>query len=201
MIKSRRPADSPARKNVNVMYINHSTPSAGEKVAYLSIPSKWSDEIKDQVLGRVRNDLPDLRIESFKSAFTLSELLADPSIWGDLIRNFIAGTAALIVATDSTRVVGVGIKHEIQMALRARKPVIIYDVTRGCCARFFGYDPHAGDTIRLRDRAMTEQEKAERKERRRLKKRLKESRRRKRRKEERQSISIAAGRKGSDDAS
>jgi hypothetical protein len=150
----------------------------GEKVAYLSVPSSWSVEIHAQILQRVRTDLPDLSVESFMTAFTLSELLVEPPIWRELIQDFITGADLLIVATDSTLIVGVGIKEEIKMALRARKKIILFDVTKGCCRRFLGFDPVEGRSIRLRERPLTNEEWEERK-------RLRLKRGRKREKERR----------------
>ena len=79
------------------------TPPSKTTTAYLSVPASWSEEIHVQALQRVRTDLPDLRIESFMTVFTMSELLADPPIWRELIQNFIAGVDVLIVATENER--------------------------------------------------------------------------------------------------
>jgi hypothetical protein len=160
----------------------------GEKVAYLSVPSSWSEEVHAQVLQRVRTDLPDLRVESFMTALTLSELLAEPPVWRERILDFISGASILIVATDSARVVGPGIRFEINVARRAGKKIILFDVTKGCCRRFFGFDPVEGRSIRLRERPLTD---AEREEQERLK-----SKRRKKREKNRRRLARRSAEKG-----
>jgi hypothetical protein len=149
--------------------------SSTGQIAYLSIPSVWSDEIKDQILHYVRGDLPDLRIESFRTAFTLFELVDESRPWPELFEKFIEGASTLIVACDGTRIVGPGILREIQMSSRGEKWIILFDVTEGRCRRFFGYDYIKGGMIKLRRglRTKAEREALERRKKKRLRKREK----------------------------
>jgi hypothetical protein len=151
----------------------------GEKIAYLSVPSSWSDEVHSQVLQRVRTDLPDLHIESYRTAFTLTQLLADSPTWPELFQKFIEGASTLIVACDDTRIVGIGIRRELQTALRLKKRIIIFDVTEGCLKRYFGFDHIKDGSIELRRglRTKAEREELERRRKKAAEKREKEQRR------------------------
>jgi hypothetical protein len=151
----------------------------GEKIAYLSVPSSWSDEVHSQALQRVRDDLPDLHIESYQTAFTLNQLLDESTSWPERFEDFITNSSTLIVTCDDTRIVGIGIRHELQTALRLKKRIIIFDVTEGCLKRYFGFDHIKDGSIRLRRglRTKAENEELARRLKKRLKKREKEQRR------------------------
>lgn len=152
---------------------------SGEKAAYLSAPANWSDEIHSQILQRIRGDLPDLQIDSFRTLVTVNQILDDSVNLRDLIQSFILGASVLIVATDSARVVGPGIKFEINMARRSGKRIILFDVTEGVFGKFFGYDLIGGGSVTLRRGLRTKAEKEElaRRLKKRLRKREKEQRR------------------------
>lgn len=120
------------------------------RTGYLSISSHLPEELKADLLEKVRLQFPNLRIGSFSTEFE------DTKDWRNHIKSFLSDIDMLIVAHDQTRVVKMGVRREMILARHAQKLVILFDTEAGRWDRFNGYDLVEEDgkprAVRLRDR-------------------------------------------------
>src|SRR5262245_60676243 len=80
---------------------------AAAKTAYLAIPRALATGRESEYLAQVRRAFPHLRIGIYDDEFENS------SDWWHNLRGFIADVDVLIVGCDSTRLIGSGVRREI----------------------------------------------------------------------------------------
>jgi len=80
------------------------------KTGYLSLPSHLSDELKKEILERVRLQFPHIRVGSFATEFE------NTKDWRNHLKSFISDIDVLIVAHDRTRTLGLGVRKEMNLA-------------------------------------------------------------------------------------
>jgi hypothetical protein len=115
------------------------------KTAYLSIPAKLKDGGEEKIIAQVRSYWPHLRIGAYRAEFDGGK------DWKENFGDFIAGVDALIVACDSSRLIGPGVLREIQFAWKAQKLIILFKVDDNQYRMYCGFEKE-GKTIRLRKR-------------------------------------------------
>ena len=105
------------------------------RTGYLSISSHLPEDLKANLLERVRLLFPDLRIGSFSTEFE------DTKDWEKHLRPFIADIDILLVAFDSTRIVGRGVRREMSLARHLNKLILLFDTDSNLPTLYFGFDP------------------------------------------------------------
>ena len=115
------------------------------KTAYLSIPSALKRGDESKILAQVRQYWPHLRVGAYRAEFDGSR------DWKENFGDFITGVDALIVACDSSRLIGPGVLREIQAAWKASKLIILFKVDDNQYRMYCGFEKD-GKTIRLRKR-------------------------------------------------
>ncbi|HKQ76722.1 MAG TPA: hypothetical protein VJ810_23710 [Blastocatellia bacterium] len=122
------------------------------KTAYLSIPSAIGQSREAELLKQARRRFSHLRIGIFAGEF---ESRRD---WRKNFNSFVTDVDCLIVAVDSTRLIGLGVAREINAAKRAGKVIILFDVERNGQALYYGYEKietEGKPAVRLRERCET----------------------------------------------
>ena len=120
--------------------------------AYLAIPSAIAQGRDSDLLNRARQHFAHLRIGAFAGEF---ESRRD---WRKNFNSFVADVDCLIVAFDSTRLIGLGVAREINAAKRAGKVIVLFDVESKDQALYYGYEKietEGKPTVRLRERGET----------------------------------------------
>lgn len=115
------------------------------KTAYLSIPAKLRNGDETKILAQVRSYWPHLRIGAYKAEFDGGK------DWQENFANYMADVDCLIVACDSSRLIGPGVLREITAAWKARKMIILFKVDDNQFRMYHGFEK-TGKTIRLRKR-------------------------------------------------
>jgi len=117
------------------------------KTAYLAIPSSLKRGGEDVVLAQARRYFPHLKIGAYRGEFENS---AD---WRANFASYIAEVDCLIVACDSSRLVGPGVLREIKAAKRAQTLIVLFKVDDGQHRMFFGYEKMDAKQARLKKRS------------------------------------------------
>jgi hypothetical protein len=104
------------------------------KTGYLSISSHLSEDLKKEILERVRLLFPNLRIGSFQTEFE------DTPDWKDHLKSFISDIDVLVIAYGPTRLIGGGVNREMALARRLNKLIVTFSIESGLPTLYFGYD-------------------------------------------------------------
>lgn len=92
------------------------------KTAFLSIPSTLKRGGDAEILAQVRKHFSHLRIGAYRGEFEGSR------DWRENFYSYMTDVDVLIVACDSSRLVGPGVLREIKAANKARKMIILFKV-------------------------------------------------------------------------
>ena len=117
------------------------------KTAYLAIPSSLKSGGEDAVLEQARRYFSHLKIGAYRGEFENS---AD---WRENFDSYIADVDCLIVACDSSRLVGKGVLREIKAAKKAQTLIVLFKVDDEQHRMFFGYEKTGAKQARLKKRS------------------------------------------------
>jgi hypothetical protein len=118
------------------------------RTGYLAISTSLHEDLKANLLERVRLLFPNLRIGSFATEFE------DTKDWENHLKSFMSDVDILLVGYDSTRVVGSGVRREMTLARSLNKLILLFDTDSNRPTMYFGFDPIEEDgkvrSVRLR---------------------------------------------------
>jgi hypothetical protein len=131
------------------------------RTAYVAIPHSLLAQYREsEIVSRVRAHFAHLRaVGSFETEFDST------THWRHNLAAYLAEVDCLVIACDSSRLIGAGVLREIKTALRLNKPLIIFKVDEQAERFYFGYTkqgPPEQPVIRLRTCAEMREAKARR---------------------------------------
>jgi hypothetical protein len=102
------------------------------KTAFVSIPSTLKRGGEEGIIAQVRKYFPHLRVGAYQGEFD------GDKDWRENFASYISDVDCLIVACDSSRLIGPGVLREIKAANKARKMIILFKVDDNQHRMYFG---------------------------------------------------------------